>query len=306
MRFTLIDLFRIIALVILLIYHIATEFGPQIIEPFFRIGNFYFMNLGNLAVTLFVIISGLILQLKYGQTKYKYLKFISRRLVRIYSTYIPCLLVGVIVYFSVPKYILSLGYYYIPFSGSHDIVCSILGFCNYILRAGGPFIATGWFIGLIVLLYAFFPLLSKKITRHNHTVIFIILFIIFILRIISSNIFPSLNRFFSAFPLFYIFEFSLGIYLANNIKRSFWSIIKNKTITKILSYTAALSFPLFLLHHPFLFMIKYLKSIGFNSFLAVIIYLITVITVANLILIITRKIPNKIQIQEKIDQNIVV
>jgi len=64
-RFSLLDLARVIAIVLVLIAHIGQAVGNPIGE-FFGVENFYWVSVGGVGVTLFLILSGLALELNYG------------------------------------------------------------------------------------------------------------------------------------------------------------------------------------------------------------------------------------------------
>jgi len=84
-RFFLLDVIRTIAISLVLVAHIAQRIGSPL-GKFGGINNFYYVSLGGLAITVFLILSGICLELNYGN-KFNYLKFMVRRILRIYPVY---------------------------------------------------------------------------------------------------------------------------------------------------------------------------------------------------------------------------
>lgn len=294
MRYSLIDLFRVSAIFLIIIYHISSEIFPWLINDFINIGHVYRFNLGSLGVSIFILISGLCLGLKYAKQKIKYSEFIAKRFLRIYPSYLLALILGIIIYYCIPKNILENGYYYLSSVGLSDFVCSFLGFCYFIGRIGGPFLGPGWFIALIIILYLIFPLLIKKFRHDPHTSLFVLFLISLIFRYIEINI-PSLYlKIFAFFPLRHLFEFGLGIYLSLRIKKNFWSILnKYQRFSYIITYLGILSFPLFLIHHPLIFILNYLNQLGSTYFFSIFIYLLVCLLFSFLLNKIIKKIPIK-------------
>ena len=121
MRSVLLDLLRTIAIILLLISHVFGIFFLPFRQPF-GIPNFFYITLGGLAVVIFVILSGIVLGLKYKTKKLEYFSFIKARFWRIYPTYYLALLVGIIIYFSKLIYTTK----------GLPIVCTVCNFTNII------------------------------------------------------------------------------------------------------------------------------------------------------------------------------
>lgn len=299
MRHSLLDLFRALAIILVIIYHIGLEINSASSAPIFILGQIYPVNLGNLGVIIFIILSGLVLELKYGKQKINYFEFIVKRFLRIYSTLFFCLIVGALIYYLVPKDILSLDPYYVPMVGLSDLVCSLTGFCNFLLRVGGPFLPTSWFIGIIVPLYLLFPLLSKKFKNKPLAALFVSFLITLFFRFIMAADPLTFFRLFGFAPLLFIFEFGLGIYLARMVNPKLWlSLNKYIKTSAVLSYLGVLSFPLFLLHYPFLFIINYFSERGISYLISIPLYLFAALISSFLIL----KLANRISVNNKATQ----
>lgn len=242
-RYLVLDLIRILSVGMVIVFHIGLKVGwPGM--TWGRYGNIFSATLGNLGVIILIILSGLILQLIYGKKGLSRKDFYLRRLSKIYSIYWPSLIISILIYAFLKKPTVST-----------DIVCNVLGTCAFLGQWGGPYLETGWFIGLIVALYLLFPFLSSAIRKNPHLTI-IALFIISLAyrQHVAQNhqfyYFPPENHW---HPLSRIFEFGLGIYLAEVVPRTFWTIVKiQDSLSKKISYFAELSFPAYLLHYPVL------------------------------------------------------
>ena len=81
-RIVLLDIIRIVAIVLLITSHTANVFRHPLANPF-GVHDFYWVSLGGVAVTLFFILSGLSLELKYGAAQIRYRDFMIRRVMRI-------------------------------------------------------------------------------------------------------------------------------------------------------------------------------------------------------------------------------
>jgi peptidoglycan/LPS O-acetylase OafA/YrhL len=274
-----------------LLGHIGAAIDNPIGLPF-GIPHFYYVTFGGVAVTLFLIISGAILQLKYGNGKYKYLQFLTKRFSRIYPIYYISLLFGIAVYCLRSWYFT--GNLLSSFSRLkiEDIILSITGSYAFVGKWGGPFNDASWYIALIISMYILFPFLSVQIKRKPRLSIAILFLISFVSRSILGvyKILPY--RPLDWFPLCRIFEFSLGIYLAVILHRAlFYKPKLSFNLNKFIYFVSELSFPLFLIHYPFLFMIRYLTEKGINQILAICFYLAFSIILSWLILIVDKKIP---------------
>ena len=81
-RYVLVDLIRVIAISLVAFAHIASTWGSRL-GSFFGVENLYYVTLGGIGVTLFLIISGFSIDLSYRKKKYNYWYFIKDRLKRI-------------------------------------------------------------------------------------------------------------------------------------------------------------------------------------------------------------------------------
>ncbi len=289
MRYVLLDFVRVVAILFLLTGHVLFWAGPYK-ETFGTIGGIYSVSFGGIAVTLFLVVSGLLLELNYDRKKEDYKDWIIKRLLRIYPTYFLSLSVGIFMHYFSLNY--THGVY--PSYSNLDFwhwLCSLLGFCAFFGFWGGPFLTTGWFIGLIVVLYFLFPFLSR-ICRISPEKFLMGVFILSIFsRILLVNNYIRLpGNPLEWFPFARIFEFGMGIYLAIRVQRRLLKVFnKNTRITSVLRFFAELSFPLFLVHFQFLFFIKYLTRFGLSKFFGTLIFLATSLIISYCILKISKQ-----------------
>jgi len=258
--------------------------------------------LGKPALTIFLILSGLVLELRYRSRAVAYGRFIGQRILRIYPTYYLALLLGMVLYFGQKYY--NTGHFSPP-SSVFDLIGCFTGFYAFLGRWGGPFIGTSWYIGLIVTMYFMYPYLAKSIRRHPHIVISVLFLISILSRFIlkqysySYDFYGSfLYRAIRWFPLCRIFEFGLGIYLANITKERVWSCINAQGKGKsIVEFIAGISFPMFLVHVPLIALIPFLSNRGLHQFVAVILYLGVSTFISWIILVLDNHIQGRIALR---------
>jgi peptidoglycan/LPS O-acetylase OafA/YrhL len=103
------------------------------------------------------------------------------------------------------------------------------------------------------------------------------------------------------FPLCRIFEFSLGIYLSIVLPRTPLNYIESSgRSASFISFIAKISFPLFLIHYPLLFIIGYLTRRGVDELLAICLFILVSLTLSWIILAIDSRLPRS-NILEKIE-----
>lgn len=284
MRIVLLDLLRVIAITLLLVSHVGAVFNHPV-GSYFGIDHFYYVTLGGVAVTIFLLLSGIVLELSYGEKNYKYFEFVLSRILRIYPVYYMCLLFGIMLF--IMKGIIT-STSLMPYDNVVEIICGITGGHAFIGAWGGPLLDTSWFIGLIMVMYLLFPLISQN-KRPHHVAVFLLMVSVSS-RIILGNyqIFPM--RPLDWFPLCRIFEFGFGVYLAKVVKHNFWKCLNKYTKAGgVLGMVGELSFPLFLIHPPLLWILKR----GNNNYLSVFIFLLVSLLVSWVIVIIDKKINRK-------------
>jgi peptidoglycan/LPS O-acetylase OafA/YrhL len=290
MRFLVLDLVRCFAIALLLLSHIGQTVNSPL-GSFFGIQHFYYVSLGGFAVTVFLILSGTVLELQYGSRDVTYFQFVAKRCLRIYPIYYLSLLFGITIYF-LHSYHES-GHFLANLSklGVGDIILSITGGYAFAGKLGGPFVATSWFIGLIISMYILFPFLSRGIKKRPNITISALLLISFLSRLIigRQEIFPT--RPLDWFPLCRVFEFSLGIYLAIVLPRNVFNYLKSsRRVGLFISFISEISFPLFLIHAPLLIIISYLSRSGTNQLLSICLFFLISFFLSWVVLVIDKNI----------------
>ena len=271
MRIVLLDLARSVAIVLLLIGHVAQAMESPLGE-FFGIQGLYRVSLGGVAVTLFLVLSGMALGLQRRDKKIQYVRFLVKRGLRIYPVYYMSVIIGVMVYL-----IRSMGEQGLSFSehlNISDFILIITGFYPYAGQWGGPFVATSWFIALIMSLYFLFPILMKWIKRHPHRMIMALFFISLGFRFILGRYHILGHRPLDWFPLCRVFEFGLGTYIAILINpATLHNMVRWPTGAPLFRFISDISFPLFLIHYPLLFIIDVFSRNNVPSLISIILYM---------------------------------
>ncbi len=284
MRSALLDLIRVLAMSLVLLAHIAQSMRSPL-GAFWGIKEFYYVTLGGMGVTVFVIVSGVVLQLKYGQTNLSYARFMINRCFRIYPVYYLSLLFGIIIYF-IKSYCHGTKIILPDFTDLllHLAGC-ITGGYAFFGQWSGPFVGTSWFIGLIMTMYLTYPFVSKWIKHSPHSTVISLLLVSIFSRIILGKYEGFSVRPLDWFPLCRIFEFGLGIYIATAVGSDIWVCInKYRRMASALTLLSNLSFPLFLIHYPLLIIIQYLVKRGFHETIAIGLFLGLTTSISFLIL----------------------
>jgi len=278
-RSVLLDLLRVFAIGLVFIAHFGQLLGTST-GGFFGLKNFYYVSLGGVGVSIFLVLSGVLAGLGDANKKTSYTLYIIKKCLRIYPLY----------WMSVPLSILGyvLGSWLLdgtlpklsPNGLLVDTIGSISGFYSWFGLWGGPFNSPSWFIGLIMVMYAACPAMIYFIKRWPHlTVLALFLISAYSRYYIGQNGVPFMDQsFFEGikswffrkygfmpgrpgdwFPLCRVFEFGLGIYLAAVLPKSFWFTLDIK-FKKILFFFSDIAFPLFLIHLPYMFLVHYLNK----------------------------------------------
>lgn len=263
-RLLMFDLMRVTAIILVVIWHIATTYQ---ISPFNFMQIYYGMlevDIGAVGVSIFVFISGSLLQYTYKDiTSWNDLfTFYKKRLLRIY----PILWVSLIMIIIVQKWVLTS---FSPF----EILFSFTGL-SLLFHIKGM---ESWFICCIVVLYILFPLISYCIKKKPYLSIISIIIFSLCLRYVLYMLFFGKDAWLSAayhwFPLSSMLEFGLGIFI---VRQGIFPKIYHQN--SIITFLSELCFPVFLVHgivkdsyanSPLLFVFE-------TMFLAVILYIIDV------------------------------
>ncbi len=291
----MLDLARAGAIALLLVSHISETIGSSL-GRFFGIPWFYPVSPGGVAVTIFLIVSGIVLELRYGGGNFRYFDFLLKRCLRIYPVYYIALFIGLSVYVYSAYRQTDTIHSLFSGLGPSDLILSVTGFYAFAGKWGGPFIGASWFVGLIIIMYTIYPILSRAIAKSPHTTIAVLLVISALSRILLGRYFWLLlpKRPIDWFPLCRVFEFSLGIYAAHVLRPSMWSALNSAKRTSVLiAFVSRISFPLFLIHHPLCFMIPSLIQFGVHQSLAIFVFLLTSFLLSWLALGVDQHIPRR-------------
>jgi peptidoglycan/LPS O-acetylase OafA/YrhL len=287
------DLLRCGAIGLLLLAHI----GQSIDSPlggFFGIPNFYHVSLGGLAVTIFLLLSGVVLQMQYGHKPINYPQFLAKRWLRIYPVYYLSLIFGFVIYClrsqqeqgSIAAGLTKLGF--------GDVVLGLTGTYAFVGKWGGPFVGTSWFIALIMSMYLLFPLLSWLMKTLPHSTIQMLLVVSVLSRLFlgQHDVLPM--RPLDWFPLCRIFEFTLGMYFVRVVPAMQWMQLRwLEPVAPMIAFVSEISFPLFLIHYPFMFLIKFLIMQGVNPGIAIGVFLALSGGLSWGLLLLDQRIPRK-------------
>lgn len=321
-RSQLLDILRIVAICLVFIAH----FG-QLLDSsagnFFGIKNFYYVSLGGLGVSMFLLLSGILAGLTDTTSNQGYANYLLKKVLRIYPLY----------WMSIPLSIL--GYLFgawlledkipvlFPNGLVKDIFFSLTGFYSWIGLWGGPYNSPSWFIALIMTMYALFPLIYFLMKKRPHLVI-VILFLVSLtsryyvgqhgIPLIDQSVYAEIKSWFYRqygfmpgrpgdwFPPARIFEFGLGIYLALVIPKSFWLRL-NISSARSLQFLSDLAFPLFLIHYPFMFLVLYFIQLGMPLSLSIVLFMMLLILACQVIIKLDSKVPRKLIMSLVADQD---
>lgn len=193
----------------------------------------YPTSIALIAVYGLIFISGAVLELNYDKVASvsEYVKFVFKRLVRLYPAFWMSLILGLIL---------------LPSLLHADFSHLILEFSGFYvwLGMGNPKInAMGWFIGTIIPLYFLFPFLSKSIRRSPLGTMSVLAIITFISRyyFIYYGSYALAERF---LPICNLFEFGLGVYL---VQQNLYP--KNIDAHPVISELSEFTFYVFLFHY---------------------------------------------------------
>ena len=294
-RLQILDIFRILAILLIVMVHVAQTIGNPLGEHF-TIFGFYSTTWGGVGVTIFLILSGLVLGLKYELMKFSQIfHFIKNRIIRIYPIYYVSVVIGI--YFQLLLVLYdktSLDYFlnilHTVFLTPQLFLC-LGGLYAFSGQWGGILSPAGWFIGLIMSMYIFFPILMICIRQKPNIALSLTLAISVLSHFAINNYNIFAGRALDWFPLCRIFEFTLGIYLSHVLPENIWRIINIKffAIDKVIIFFSSLSFPLFLVNSIFKQLILIFLDQGYGYLRAISLYLLICILVSTLMLMLEQK-----------------
>lgn len=311
-RSLLLDFLRVFAIALVFIAH----FG-QVLDhsagSFFGVKNFYYVSLGGLGVSLFLILSGVLAGLGGSSKNESYLLYMLKKVLRIYPLYLLSVPIAIVGYLlggllmegDLPELF--------PNGFLVDLLWSITAFYSWAGMWGGPYNSPSWFIALIMVMYALFPLLFFCIKRAPHITLAVLLAVSVLSRwyigqegipFIAGSLFDELKgwayrqygfmpgRPGDWFPLCRVFEFGLGIYIALRVPKTFWFRLQFR-FTQPVRVLSDLAFPLFLIHYPFMFLVLWFAELGLHLYLSIGVYLCLLFVAAWWVNSLDNRVPRK-------------
>jgi peptidoglycan/LPS O-acetylase OafA/YrhL len=276
-RILFFDMLRILAILIVVLGHVCAALGSP---GWYGIQNFDYTSFAGTGVTLFLIVSGAALTVSHPRIKIdEYKEFVFKRAIRIYPAYwIACAMAVLVAYlFAYQNFLgFSLIQYVLTFSGFYAFLGGQFGG-----SFGGPILAVGWYIGLIISLYLLYPLIARLFDRDPYIAI-VALFAVSIISRLFCGYLQSHGygyRMTDWFPLCRVFEFGLGIYLIRT--GLYLKINLNGIARRLIVFGSELSFYVFLAHYPFIFLNIYLNY-GLSAYEYYAIVLVIIVPVLSM------------------------
>ncbi|MGD8262149.1 MAG: acyltransferase [Desulfobacterales bacterium] len=311
-RSVLLDILRIFAIALVFAAHLG-QLVDTSAGDFFGLKNFYYVSLGGVGVSLFLVLSGILAGLGGFSPKAGYVTYMKKKVLRIYPLYLMSVPLAIMGYFlgslllegDIPELF--------PNGFIADIIGSITGFYSWMGLWGGPYNSPSWFIALIMMMYALFPMIFFSMKKHRHLVIVILLSVSLASRyyvgqegvpFADTTFFEDVKSWFYRrygfmpgrpgdwFPPCRVFEFGLGVYLALLLPRETWFLFRTR-FNRPIQFLSDLAFPLFLIHYPFLFLVIYLEEIGLPLALSIVAFLVLITFVSYLVNLIDQHIHRK-------------
>jgi peptidoglycan/LPS O-acetylase OafA/YrhL len=313
-RSILLDMLRIFAISLVFVAHIAQVLGSNAGE-FFGIKNIYYVSLGGVGVSVFLVLSGVLAGLGGYVVQAGYTSYIIKKGLRLYPLYwisVPLSMIGyvlgsVLIKGEMPPLL--------PNGLVGDLLGSVSGFYSWAGLWGGPYNSPSWFIGLIMTLYALFPPLYLALKRWSHWLLCGLLCVSLASRYYVGqyglpwsdptwwmDVQGWAYRQYGFMPgrpgdwfvLCRIFEFALGIYLALILPHRIWFIGPNwHWLNKSIYKLSDVCFALFLCHYPFLFILTYLHDLGVELPLCILIFLALIFALSYGMTRLDQKVPRR-------------
>lgn len=216
------DVIRVLAMFWVVTYHFGCEYSFGTFSP---IVNFFCVtpnfDFGNVAVTMFLVLSGALLYRKYGNGNVGGLPaFYVKRAKAIYP---PFWILNLYVLLAMVRHLVTDGN---PFFAGNPLklLLTFSGVDGYLKLFGyeSYYFCGEWFVAAIVLLYLMFPFLAWAY-RMNRIVLLSVLGLCYALQFVSPN---SWEWEISAFPVTLVLKFVLGFLLMDLLPKLRRSSVK--------------------------------------------------------------------------------
>jgi peptidoglycan/LPS O-acetylase OafA/YrhL len=267
-RLLIFDILRISAIILVVLLHVGNTLRIPVLTAIYGFSSVKW-QIGVWGIAIFLVISGSVLEYSYGEKitdtvkKFNYKNFVIRRIFRIYPAYWLSIFLALLI-----------GYNHIEGFSITELIKTLSGFYPFITMAGVPFVGSyagdinpvGWFICTIVCLYFMYPMISRFLKNNGFSaMVIIILGTIFIRMVIPPGA-QGYNWYW--FPLSRLAEFAFGIYIIQigiypKIKNTFFSV----------RFLSDMSFPIFLIHWPVLFLLGATNNLLENVLLYIVVVL---------------------------------
>ncbi len=318
-KLTYLNIIRIVAILIILLFHFSKICINNNIQGFFTLNLFANGDWGYIGVAIFFMLSGFSLMYNYNKEKeLKIKEFYKKRFFSIYPLFWISYIIALVYYIIRGQFIIKGSMFRIISCG----LCTVLGLDGYLGNITSKFsdfyILGEWFLGCIIAIYCLFPLLRKLAIKYNlrffiiSTIVYVIIAIFDPLKLIliHRNIIVCM------------YQFIIGMYLVNyidkiNYKHAIISIVgiivilsvklilpetisvtiisilffillkfigekvTNIKMEKILSIFSKYSYGAYLVHHVIMNeVIKHYSNITINNLQAIGLFLICFIIIA--------------------------
>lgn len=238
-RVPVLDAFRVLAIGLVVAAHLFQRYGHPFGDPF-GVRWLYWSTIGGVGVTLLIVLSGLLIEMRYGGKRVAYGRFMWRRAAHLYPAYLAALVLT-----------LTLFGRDLPKASPLVRVLDLLGVASIVgVRWKSLMLPMSWFLGVILVLYALWPLLTLAMARRPGLTLAATLAVSVAARVLASRYIPY-ERALDWFVPCRVFEFALGMWIARTpaLMRvleasSSWP----KRVVGVLAHAGAVSFPLYLVH----------------------------------------------------------
>ena len=210
------DVLRVLAMLLVITYHFGYEYtvaGLPCFNLLYKTVNYEF---GNIAVTIFIAISGGMLYKKYGVIGQGNSSLKSFYIKRAKAIYPPFWILSLYIPLTMIRHLATDGNAFFlgnPFS----LLFTLAGFDGYVKCYGvTSYVFCGdWFVGAIVLLYLLYPLLAFCYSKRP-TLTLLTLTLLYGLQFLIPAEYDEL---FNSHPATLALKFSLGFLLVQNLER---------------------------------------------------------------------------------------
>jgi peptidoglycan/LPS O-acetylase OafA/YrhL len=212
-----VDMARIIAIVLIVGFHVAYEFIPDsVLRP-----------MGFIGASLFFIASGYMLAGKYPELVGFDINWLKKRWLRIAALYYPALICMALLFGSQAY-----------FGGLKDLALHFL-FLNWVSPdTAYSIISPAWFLVPLIGLYILFPFLNGIMKRGGSMLLLPVFLLAIANRMLVSGTWVTFS------PIFFLGEFCYGIALARSERR--WQFLGLAVLPAIINPLMVLPFALFL------------------------------------------------------------